>query len=333
MSRATNAVWVTLALVGCGDSPASDENAAEPAVATRPLAVTPPTSEKVEQALAAIVATCSKCDGTVEVRRKGKPYWEPIAVGGLFRDGDWIRTGAKASARIRFVSGGHLDLDATTTLLVEATVAKGDGGRPAGVRVAVQSGGASGVLDGRSDAPIMIRTKEGEVQIGAAKGKPSAEFRLKPGENGSVEVAVSKGELVVRSDTSESRLDAGTGDKLKAKFKPRLASDAIGFPISTSPKIDARFPCSKELKIDLVWAPLTGATGYRVVVARDLSFGTIVSSNDVKQTHSRLTLSAPGQYVWRVAAKDVRGKYGEFGFARRLFCDKSSWDPNGLFPK
>ena len=43
-----------------------------------------PVPQKMDEALAAIVATCARCDGAVEVRRKGKPYWEPIAMGGPF---------------------------------------------------------------------------------------------------------------------------------------------------------------------------------------------------------------------------------------------------------
>jgi len=287
-----------------------------------------PPAAKVEQALAAIVATCARCETGVEVRRKGKPYWEPVVVGGLFRDGDWIRTGTKAAARIRFVSGGHLDLDEKTTLLVEASAIKQTGGAE-GVRVAVQSGGARGVLDGTSDAPLVIRTKEGEVRIAAARGKPSAEFRLKPGTNGSVEVAVSKGELLVRSESAAGDVertieaDPVTEPRPKPRPKPRKPAPPIGFPQSQAPRIDARFSCTPGLRIELSWSPLTGASGYRLIVARDMSFRSIVSSTDLEQTRFTLTPPTAGTYVWRVAARDARGRYGEFGFARRIFCDPS----------
>ena len=326
MGTSANTLFVTLALLGCGDSSPPGENQAKPqarSVDVMPPAAPPPAAN-VEPALAAIVATCSQCESGVEVRRKGKPYWEPVAIGGLFRDGDWIRTGATASARIRFVSGGHLDLDAATTLFVEATAATVAGGESVGVRVGLEAGGASGVLDGASDAPILIRTKEGEVRISAAKGKPPAEFRLEPATNGAVEVVVRKGELVVSSGTDERRMDAEPTPESRPKPKLRPAARAVvpvNYPKSIAPKIDARFRCTKQLRIQLTWQAMPGAIGYRIVIARDMSFRSIVSSNMVKEPRFTLLSLKPGMYAWRVSAKDARGKYGESGFARRIFCD------------
>ncbi len=304
-----------IAWTGCGD--ASSSTAPDP----EPAKVIP--APKIEEALASIVATCARCDAGVEVRRKGKPYWEAIAMGGTFRDGDWIRTSA-SGARIRFVSGGHLDLDEKTTLFVEADTAKrAANGDVAGVHVAMQTGGASGVLDGTKDAPIAIRTADGEVRI-AGTGA-SSEFRLEPTKDGAVEVAVSKGELLVRSGTTEKKLDAKPPApepvKPKVLIPPRPKRDGIAFPSSVAPRIDAHFQCLLLLDIPLQWQPVAGATKYKVVVARDLSFRSIVSAKEITQTRFTFTPPGPGTYVWRVAARDARG-YGEFGFARRVFCDK-----------
>lgn len=314
-ARVTVAIrlWCVLALCACGSSEATSEAPPTPA----------PLPQKLDEALASIVATCARCEGTVEVRRKGKPFWEPIAMGGTFRDGDWIRTGDGGAARVRFVSGGHLDLDAKTTLFVEA-----DGGKRgdpvAAVHVAMQSGGASGELDG-SDAPIRIRTSEGDVRIAGA-GK--SQFKLAPTKDGAVEVAVDQGELIVKSSTGERRIEAvkkvaitePTQDKrLPMIVRPKPATASIGFPQSVSPRIDARFQCMFGLEIPLRWNTVAGATKYRVVVAKDMSFRSVVSSVELTGTQLAFAPKQPGTYVWRVAARDKRG-YGEFGFARRIFC-------------
>lgn len=277
---------------------------------------------KLDEALASIVATCARCDGAVEVRRKGKPYWEPIAMGDTFRDGDWIRTGESGAARVRFVSGGHLDLEAKTTLFVEAEGGK-RGDAVAAVHVAMQSGAASGELDGQSDAPIRIRTAEGDVRI-ASTG--TSQFRLVPAEGGAVDIAVDSGELIARSSTGERRIEPVKKvtppiDKLPliAKPKPKLV-DAIAFPQSVSPRIDARFQCMFGLDIPLRWNAVAGATKYRVVVAKDMSFRSVVLNQELTATQIAFLPKTPGTYVWRVAARDARG-YGDFGFARRIFCN------------
>ena len=314
-ARVTVAIrlWCVL-LCACGSSEAPE---APP---------TPAVPQKLDEALASIVATCARCEGAVEVRRRGKPFWEPIAMGGTFRDGDWIRTGDGGAARIRFVSGGHLDLDAKTTLFVEA-----DGGKRgdpvAAVHVAMQGGGASGELDG-SDAPIRIRTSEGDVRIAGA-GK--SQFKLAPTGDGAVEVAVDQGELIVKSSTGERRLEAVKKDavaittptqdkRLPMIVKPTPATASIGFPQSVSPRIDARFRCVFGLEIPLRWNAVAGATKYRVVIAKDMSFRSVVSNQELTGTQLAFAPKQPGTYVWRVAARDKRG-YGEFGFARRIFCN------------
>jgi hypothetical protein len=312
-------LWSVLALCACGDAASQTSEPAEP-----PKAVVP---KKLDEALASIVATCARCDGAVEVRRKGKPYWEPIAMGGTFRDGDWIRTGSSGSARIRFVSGGHLDLDEKTTLFVEADGSKRVGDNATGVHVAMQTGAASGQVDGATDAPIRIRTSEGDVRI---EGAGASEFRLKPADDGTVELAVSKGELRVKSDASERRMVPETvepaverkppvADKPVARpFRPKPRVSPIAYPQSVAPAIDARFTCTGQ-NIPLRWNKVTGAAKYRVVVAKDMSFRSVVMRKELATTEVAFAPKARGQYVWRVAARDARG-YGEFGFARRIFC-------------
>lgn len=312
-------LWTVLALCACGNASSSTEQqeAEKPAVAP-----------KIDEALAAIVATCARCDGAVEVRRRGKPYWEPIAVGGTFRDGDWIRTGAGGTARVRFVSGGHLDLEEKTTLFVEA-----DGGtqgdKVAAVHVAMQSGAATGELEG-ADAPIKLRTSEGDVRLGATD---RSEFRLSPSGDGTVEVAVNKGEMIVRRRDGERRIAARPTEPVVEEpppkvaprprpivRKPRPKPARIAFPSSVSPKVDARFKCVSGLAIPLRWNPVAGATRYRVVVARDMSFRSVVLNKELTATQVSFFSKGAGTYVWRVAARDARG-YGEFGFARRIFCN------------
>lgn len=225
---------------------------------------------------------------------------------------------------MRFVSGGHLDLDAKTTLFVEADGGK-RGDQVAAVHVAMQSGTASGELD-NTDAPIRIRTSEGDVRIAGA-GK--SQFKLSPSANGTVDVAVDNGELIVKSTAGERRIEpvkkpasstVPKPDRPTFLPRPKPPTVAIGFPQSTSPRIDAKFKCMFGLEIPLRWTAVPGATKYRVTVAKDMSFRSVVTSQELAGTQFQFAPKQPGTYVWRVAARDKRG-YGESGFARRIFCN------------
>jgi hypothetical protein len=76
--------------------------------------------------------------------------------------------------------------------------------------------------------------------------------------------------------------------------------------------------------VRLAWKPLAGAVGYRVQVASDLAFQSVQQAAEVTGTDFAFAPKAPGVAVWRVAAKDAAGRYGEYGFARRLFAEKDA---------
>jgi hypothetical protein len=73
--------------------------------------------------------------------------------------------------------------------------------------------------------------------------------------------------------------------------------------------------------VALSWKAVPGAVGYRVQVARDLSFLELLRSEDVTDTGYAFRPGEAGTYAWRVAARDAAGRMGEYGFVRRLFVE------------
>ena len=174
-----------------------------------------------------------------------------------------------------------------------------------------------------------MRTGEGEVKIAG-----TSEFRLTSAQGGSVDLAVNKGQLRVVSAAGEKTLEPAQPAVAVAPQPPapepvavrprpiaRPKPTRIAFPQSVAPKIDAHFTCLMLRDVPLKWTSVAGATGYKVMVARDLSFRSVVDVREVKTTAFSFTPPGPGTYVWRVAARDARG-YSEYGFARRMFCDR-----------
>src|SRR5204863_27464 len=98
-------------------------------------------------------------------------------------------------------------------------------------------------------------------------------------------------------------------------------AELIEFPVSAEPSIDARFLYKAGVIIRLGWKPVDGAAGYKVQIAHDLSFQSLASTAEVEGTAFAFTPPVAGMFAWRVAAKDAQGRFGEFGFARRIFCE------------
>lgn len=271
------AVWIVALLVGaCGDrAPGS----AQVAPAAGPPAAT---------LLGGVVATCADATGAIEVRRGGATYWEPAAVGVTLRDGDWIRAGDGASARVRLLAGGHLELGARSALLVAADAT------PAALASSVE---------------------------GMAVAVPEEPPPTEPAEP----VAVASTDTDTDTGTYTDVDPAPPSTRPVGPARPRPARPRpprLPYPQSVSPAVDARVACKPS--IALTWRAVPDAAGYRVSIGRDLTFKSIVKFVELKgskKTTYAFKPVAAGTYAWRVAARGRDGRYGEYGFARRVRCN------------
>lgn len=293
-----------------------------------PVEATPPIQaagdarpSKVEEAVEKIVATCARATGEVEVRRKGEAHWTSVQIGATFRAGDWIRTNANSTARVQFLTSGALDLEQETTVIVDLAAVEHKAGEEAPPMVAVASGVAHGVMN-RSDPqarPLLI-SKDGEL-VRLEAHSDEASYRISTSDEGT-EIAVTDGDLsIVAGDTTQALHAGERADFRRGGLSP--VTRMIGFPLSLSPGVDARFLFEESMSISLSWKKVKKAASYRLQVARDLSFESIIVDTDIAGTSGEFSPPEYGVYAWRVAAKDAKGRYGEHGFTRRIFAEKA----------
>lgn len=289
----------------------------------------PPPPVETVQALAAIVASCASAAGTVEVRRAGQGTWEAVAPGTVFRVGDEVRTGERSTTRIEFLAGGGLELEESADVVIDTAPGKpgGPGAAPAAeTRVAVKDGVVRGFLPeaatstATSQVGLVIALGDGkDVRLAPATGG-RALFRLSR-KDAATEVAITAGTATLTGAGGERVLSAG---QLALASAAGLgdAVELIDFPASVEPGIDARVHLVPGLTVKLGWKAVPGAGGYRVQVARDLSFQRLEAGGVVEGTEWRFSPRDAGMYAWRVAAVDAARRQGEFGFARRLYCEE-----------
>jgi len=299
----------------------------------RPAPPPAPPPAEAAASLAAIVATFASAVGDVQVRRHGQPGWEGAGVGAVLRAGDEVRTGALSTARLEFLAGGGLELEAEAVVTVGASPpARPASGAAAteGVgetRVEVKEGVVRGLLpaavEGDAGPGILVRSGDGaEVRLAAKVGDRGAIVRLSRRGAGT-EIAVLQGSAGVRGDRGDATLASGQVALASAGALSE-AGELIDFPQSREPGIDARFLFARGSPIRLTWAGVAGAAGYRVQVAEDLSFQHVEVVRDVEGTETAFAPGGPGLHVWRVASRDLQGRLGEYGFARRFHCEEAT---------
>ncbi|RYZ41049.1 MAG: hypothetical protein EOO71_13625 [Myxococcaceae bacterium] len=279
-------------------------------------------SEAVSRELEAIVATCAVAQGPVDTMRTARSFWEPFEAGATFRSGDWVRTGAAASARIELRGGGRFELEERTVVLVERPTPV-DGGVTGGSVVALESGTARGVLpvDALRDGPLVLKGDDGrQVELTVDAHDGPAEFRVTRTASG-LQLSVSRGRLLLSEGAHRRTLDAGNWLEV-ARGLEDTEHDGPPFPASLSPGVDARIEWNPGLGIPLAWKALDGARRYQVQVARDLGFAHRVVDTQVEGTGFSFIPPEPGMFVWRVSALDARDRPGESGFARRIYVDR-----------
>jgi hypothetical protein len=171
---------------------------------------------------------------------------------------------------------------------------------------------------GADDPPLFVSMQSGEPAR-VVPGRGAVEFRLtRVGDQ--TEVAVARGELSLVTAGDERTLSAGEAVDVASRALGEV-SRLVGFPVSKSPGVDARFHHEPGMKIELSWRRVKGADGYKLQIAHDLSFQHIVFVGETHDTRYELSPTELGTYVWRVAAIDDRGRAGEWGFGRRIFCE------------
>ncbi len=293
------AVWIAALLVGAwggGDGSAAAK-------------VAPAAGPPAAELLGAVVATCADAQGAIEVRREGAESWEPAAVGTTLRQGDQIRAGDAGSARVRLLGGGHVELAANSSVVVQAgATATSLAAAAQGTAVAVPVETAVAAVP--EPAPV------------EPEPEPEPEPQPEPTPPPPDEVALTGTDTPTDSSTRADPPPTPRRPPRPARPRtPRPRNPRPTYPESVSPAADARVACKPS--VTLTWRGVAGATGYRVSIGKDLTFKSLVKFVELKggkKTFYKFTPISAGSYAWRVAARNRDGRYGEYGYARRVRC-------------
>ncbi|HEY3358665.1 MAG TPA: hypothetical protein VGQ83_35785, partial [Polyangia bacterium] len=269
-----------------------------------------------------IVATCAAVVGDVQVRRVGEAFWEPALLGTTLREGDWLRTGPRSRSRVAVVGGASLRVEANSVVEI-GLLRTGTESRPV---VALEAGTVQSQHSGAGTAspPLAFRTPDGRLVdvVARPEGDEPAVVDVSVA-SGALHVTARRGSALISVDGSPTQ-DTARGLSAEIGAQGLRIEPLPPFPESLSPRVDARLQCMAGRSVPLRWEPVAGARAYRVQVAEDLSFDELMVDEIVEGASHAVALPArDATYAWRVAAMDAAARLGDFGFARRIFCERS----------
>ncbi|HUS27537.1 MAG TPA: hypothetical protein VMZ53_03485 [Kofleriaceae bacterium] len=254
------------------------------------------------------LATVAELGGNVKVKRKGATEWTPAEKDEALHAGDAVRTADESFVRLKLAGRGTLEISEPTTVIIDDALS-------------LQDGTVMAVVD--PGATLVVKAADGsEAHIAAPSGasQPST-FRISPAADNSLDIAAIQGDVAVKTQAGEQAVTAGKVTRVVKQSASEPVS-LIAFPKSVAPGIDARFHFVADKPIDLQWATVKEASGYRVQISKDTEFRQLVLNEDATSTAVQFAPKAPGVYAWRVAARDKSDHLGEYGFGRRIYFEQ-----------
>ncbi len=251
-------------------------------------------------------------EGNVEYQKGASGEWKDADPRLPLVNGDWVRTGPRASAELIFNPNGALYTVGPSALLeiystvnaqtsVKSTVVQM---RIGSVEVATASDNTSTV---RTPGTQIVVESESTTQVGVDKSNATAVVSKR----GAASVAPSSGGAAVR---------LMAGEKISSTSQGALSTvkKLVMAPGLLSPGDNQVFQLSPDLNVDLMWDKREGSTGYMLQVSRSRLFSTQEINTRRTKANAVARVTKEGAFYWRVAAIGPDGDVGPFSTFRRF---------------
>ncbi len=260
--------------------------------------------------------------GDAELLRAGAGKPIVLQAGTSLRSGDRIMTGPDSNLTVQFADGSRLLVLADSEVIMDS----------------LSAWGTTGMVDTR------IRLQGGRVntQVKPARGPGSRYQIITPAAVAAVRgtafrVAAESGKPVMRSEVTAGTIgvgNAGTGTRVTAGFG--LVAEAgkpHGEPRKLLPAVDlSRLPAvQRKLPLSFSWPPLSGARAYRIQVAPNRDFETLLADRTTESASATWKDLPDGRYALRIRGIDEIGLEG-LDSVRLFEVDARPFAPAGANP-
>ncbi|HSD67516.1 MAG TPA: FecR domain-containing protein [Vicinamibacteria bacterium] len=278
----------------------------------------PPAATAVETG-----ARFASLEGSVQVKRAGTLEWIQATAAVVLRQNDLVRTGAGATAEIRFVDGTAFSVRPDSLITIEES-SQNPVSRQQRVALSIQSGEANFQTAAR-DVPGSTTISTPTVRTTAERDTVGA---IQVAESGATGLRIFRGQGEARTRTGQRiplgsnqgvNVDAGgaAGPTLALPTVPQLTAPANG--------TDIAYPDLAKATTLLLWNAVEGASAYRVMVDFGPSFARpLYDRRAERPTQMELRALDAGVYYWKVAAIHADGAEGGFSDLWRFTLAKAA---------
>lgn len=249
-------------------------------------------------------------EGDVKYQKGASSEWKDADPRLSLVNGDWVKTGARASAELIFSNGSLYTVGPNALLEIYSTVNPETRRKVDAVQMRVGSVEVATTGEGstiRTPGTQVVVESESTTHVGVDNAQATDVVATR----GTVSVAPSAGGTAVRVAAGEKVSGDARGTLSPVK---KLAMP----PPLLSPADNQVFQLSPDLKVELMWGDRSGATGYLLQVSRSRLFSTQEINTRRTGTSATARVTSEGAFYWRVAAIGPDGDVGPFSPFRRF---------------
>lgn len=250
-------------------------------------------------------------EGNVSVQKGGSGEFKQADTRTPLINGDWVKTGDRASAELMFSANGSIYTVGPNALLeIFAAVNPATSEKTNAVTMKVGSVEVATLSDSstvKTPGTQIVVDSESTAQVGVDPTKATSVVSTR----GGASVAPATGGTAVRVASGEkvTATEAGAvGEVKKLSTPPALLSPADG----------QIYPLSQGLRVDFVWEPVAGSSAYVLQVSRSRLFATREIYDRRTKTQATANVTSEGAFYWRVASVGADGDIGPFSTFRRF---------------
>lgn len=250
-------------------------------------------------------------EGDVKYQKGSSSEWKDADPRMALVNGDWVKTGDRASAELIFSNGSLYTVGPNALLEIFSAINPQTSRKTNAVQMRIGSVEVSTPVDDtstvRTPGTQIVIEAESTTQVGVDSGRQTAVVATR----GSASVAPAAGGAAVRLASGEKI--SGSAEGALSPVKQLLMPPAL-----LSPGDNQVFQLSPQLTVELMWDQRENATGYMLQVSRSRLFATQEINTRRTGTSATAKVTSEGAFYWRVAAIGPDGDVGPFAPFRRF---------------
>ena len=248
-------------------------------------------------------------EGDVKYQKGAAGEWKDADPRTTLLNGDWVKTGDRASAELIFSSGTLYTVGPNALLEIYSAVSPGSTRKTNSVQMRVGSvevATTSETSTVRAPGTQVVVDSQSTAQVGVDESATS--------------IVSTRGGAQVTPENGGPAIRLATGDKVSATREGTVSpvKKLTLPPALLSPGDNQVFQLTEGLTVQMMWQPQPATTTYVLQVSRSRLFATQEINQRMARTSATAEVTSEGSFYWRVAAVGPDGDVGPFSAFRRF---------------